>query len=60
MISVRPNPNIKKWFQVFSFGKFVDEFEKERKAIRLAQSLAKEHKQDGININGEFVKITNQ
>ena len=44
MISIRKNPNFGNWFQVFAFGKFVDEFNKQQKAVRFAKTIAKETK----------------
>lgn len=57
MISVRTNPNIQKWFQVFSFGKFIDEFQRESKAIRVAELLAKQNNHEVINVDGQARKV---
>jgi hypothetical protein len=53
MISIRKNPNFGNWFQVFAFGKFVDEFNKQQKAVRFAKTIAKETKLKHINIEGK-------
>ena len=37
MISIRKNPNFTKWYQVFAFGKLLEEFERRSKAIRHAE-----------------------
>lgn len=58
MISIKQNPNFTKWFQVYSFGKLVDEFEKRAKAIRYATQLAKSHEQKIINIEGLAHEVT--
>jgi len=57
MISIRKNPNMTRWFQVFSFGRLVDEFDKKSRAIRLAESLAKEVDQEAINVEGLLFKV---
>ena len=57
MISIRKNPNMARWFQVFSFGRLVDEFDKKSRAIRLAESLAKEVDQEAINVEGLLFKV---
>ena len=44
MISVRKNPNFKCWFQIFSFGKMIDEVRRESQAIRIAEQEAKQQK----------------
>ena len=44
MISVRKNPNFKCWFQIFSFGKMIDEVKRESQAIRIAEQEAKQQK----------------
>ena len=46
-----------RWFQVFSFGRLVDEFDKKSRAIRLAESLAKEVDQEAINVEGLLFKV---
>ena len=56
MISIRKNPNMARWFQVFSFGRLVDEFDKKSKALRLAESLAKEVNHDAVNVEGLMVR----
>lgn len=57
MISVRTNPNIQKWFQVFSFGQFIDEFQRESKAIRVAELLAKQNNHEVITVDGQARKV---
>ena len=57
MISVRQNPNFTKFFQVFSFGKFVDEVEGQAKALRLAKDEAKSHRIKQINFLGNILDI---
>ena len=53
MISIRKNPNFGNWFQVFAFGKFIEEVNRQSKAVRFAKNLAKDSKLTHINIEGE-------
>lgn len=53
MIKVQQNPNFSNWFQVFAFGKMIDEFNKQRKALRYAKQLAAQSNQSHINVEGE-------
>ena len=48
MISVRKNPNFKEWFQVFAFGKMVDEVRRESEALQLAKRAGRRVNQDYI------------
>lgn len=57
MITIRKNPNFGRWFQVYAFGKFVDEFNRQAKALRFAKELAREAKHTHVNVEGEAVKI---
>ncbi len=57
MISVKQNPNFTKFFQVFSFGKFVDEVEGQAKALRLAKDEAKSHRIKQVNFLGNILDI---
>jgi hypothetical protein len=57
MITIKQHKNFSNWFQVFSFGKMVDEFNKRSEAIDLARSIAKSTKHSEINIFGKAVKI---
>lgn len=52
MISIRKNPNFTRWYQVFAFGKLLDEFERRSKAIRHAEGVAISHNQKVINVEG--------
>jgi len=54
MIKIQKNPNFSNWFQVFAFGKLIDEFNKQRKALRFAKALAEESRVKHINIEGEI------
>ena len=53
MIKIQKNPNFSNWFQVFAFGQLLDEFNKQRKALRYAKQLAMQSNQSHINIEGE-------
>tara|TARA_A100001011_G_scaffold381278_1_gene449594 strand:+ start:819 stop:995 length:177 start_codon:yes stop_codon:yes gene_type:complete len=57
MITIKQNPNFSKFFQVFAFGQYIDEVERRSKAIRIATKLAKQHKQDFINVDGLMQNI---
>ena len=57
MIAIKNNPNFSNWLQVFSFGKLVDEFTRKAEAVDLAQSLARNHKQKYISLQGQAVKV---
>lgn len=57
MITIRKNPNFGRWFQVYAFGKFVDEFNRQAKAVRFAKELAREAKHTHVNVEGEAIKI---
>jgi hypothetical protein len=56
MISIRKNPNFSEWYQVFAFGKFLDEFKDRARAIELADVTAKNSKCRFINIEGQTQK----
>ena len=56
MITIKKNPNFSNWFQIFAFGKMIDELSNIAKAIDLANSLAKNHEQSHIVVNGEAVR----
>ena len=58
MIAIRKNPNFSNWFQVFSFGKLVDEFTRKAEAVDLAQDIAKNTKQKMILVEGQPVERT--
>lgn len=57
MISIKRNENFSNWYQVFSFGKLIDELNKKAKAVNFAKKLAKQSNQVYINIEGEATKI---
>jgi hypothetical protein len=57
MISIKRNENFSNWYQVFSFGKLIDEINKKAKAVNFAKKLAKQSNQVYINIEGEATKI---
>lgn len=57
MISVRKNPNFKEWFQVFAFGKMIDEVRRESEAMRLARQVGRRASQDHVYFVDRAVKI---
>ena len=60
MILVRKNPNMTKWFQVFSFGKIIDEVRKEAKAKRIALEEAKKEGATHISFLSEMIRVENK
>ena len=58
MITIKQNPNFTKFFQVFAFGQYIDEVERRSKAIRIANKLAKQHKQEFINVDGLMQEVS--
>jgi len=60
MILVRKNPNMTKWFQVFSFGKVIDEVRKEAKAKRIALEEAKKEGETHISFLSEMIRVENK
>lgn len=57
MISIKIHKNFTNWFQVYSFGKMVDEFTQRAQAVDFARSIAMNKEVDHINVLGEAVKI---
>lgn len=57
MISIRKNPNFSNWFQVFAFGKMVDELSNIAKAVNLANSIARNTEQTHIVVDGEALEV---
>jgi len=57
MITIKKHKNFSNWFQVFSFGKMVDEFTKRADAVDLARSIASNQEQEYINVLGKAIKV---
>jgi hypothetical protein len=57
MISIKRNSNFSNWYQVFSFGKFIDELNARSQALELANHIAKQKKVNYINVEGEIVEV---
>ena len=57
MISIKQNAKFTNWYQVFSFGRLIDELNQKSKAIYFAEGLAKQEKQNYINIQGKAVQV---
>ena len=57
MITIRKNPNFGKWFQVFAFGKLIDELETKARAMSLARTLARNNNKDFYHIDDKEVKV---
>jgi len=58
MIAIRKNPNFSNWFQVFAFGKMVDEFSRRAKAVRFAHDIARSSRQTHIVVEGEALEVS--
>lgn len=57
MITIRKNPNFTKWFQVFAFGKLIDELGSKAKAMSLARTLARNNEKDYYHIDDKRVNV---
>lgn len=57
MISIRKNPNFVQFFQVFAYGKFVDELYTQAEALKVAEDEAKLYKIKQINFLGNILDI---
>ena len=57
MIFVRKNPNMTRWFQIFSFGRIIDEVKKESKAKRIALEEAKREGVTHISFLSESIEV---
>lgn len=53
MISIKQNNNFGNFFQVFSFGRMIDEFTSKAEAMRLAKSIARNHQLNRVNVLGK-------
>mgnify|MGYP001449391717 FL=1 len=57
MISIRKNPNFTQFFQVFAYGKFIDELFTQAEALRVAEDEAKLRQVKQINFLGNILDI---
>lgn len=57
MITIRKNPNFGKWFQVFAFGRLIDELGSKAKAMSLAKTLARNNGKDFYHIDDKMIKV---
>jgi len=57
MITIKKHKNFSNWFQVFSFGKMVDEFTKRADAVELAHSIARNKEESHINVLGKAMEV---
>ena len=57
MISIKIHQNFSNWFQVYSFGKMVDEFHQRAKAVEYARSIALNKKLTHINVMGKATQV---
>jgi len=57
MITIKKHKNFSNWFQVFSFGKMIDEFTRRADALELAQSIARNQELDQINVLGRIQQV---
>lgn len=57
MISIKRNESFGNYFQVFSFGKMIDEFTQKAEAVRLAKSIARNQKINKVNVMGKMTIV---
>jgi len=57
MIKIEKNLNFSGFFNVFAFGKFVEQVQGRAKAVALASQLAKESKQDYFVNNKKIEEV---
>ena len=57
MITIRKNPNFGKWFQVFAFGKLIDELDTKSRAMSLAKTLARNNDRNFYHIDDKMIKV---
>jgi hypothetical protein len=57
MITIRKNPNFGKWFQVFAFGKLIDELDTKSRAMSLAKTLARNNDKNFYHIDDKMIKV---
>ena len=57
MITTQKNKNFPEWFQVFAFGKFIDEVKGRANALELARQIAKNSKANIVNHLGQIIKV---
>jgi len=57
MITIRKNPNFAKWFQVFAFGKLIDELDTKSRAMSLAKTLARNNDKNFYHIDDKMIKV---
>ena len=57
MITIRKNPNFAKWFQVFAFGKLIDELDTKSRAMSLAKTLARNNDKKFYHIDNKMIKV---
>jgi hypothetical protein len=55
MITIRKNPSFPQFFQVFAFGRLVDEVQGRAKALRIAKKEAKSNNLPRVNFLGKVV-----
>ena len=57
MITIRKNPNFTEWFQVFAFGKLIDELNTKAKAMSLAKTIARNNDKDFYHMDDKRIKV---
>jgi hypothetical protein len=57
MITIRKNPNFTQWFQVFAFGKLIDELNTKAKAMSLAKTIARNNDKDFYHMDDKRIKV---
>jgi len=59
MIKIEKNENFRGFFNVFAFGKFIDQVQGRAKAVRMASKLAKANGQPMIMNQGKVEETCN-
>jgi hypothetical protein len=59
MIKIEKNENFPKFFNVFAFGKFIDQVQGRAKAVRMASKIAKANNEPMIINDGVIEKTSN-
>lgn len=56
MILVQTHPSFKQWYQIYAFGKLLQEIDSKRKAIREGRKVAKSHEVPFFMFNDDCIK----
>ena len=56
MILVQTHPSFKQWYQIYAFGKLLQEIDSKRKAIREGRKVAKSHEVPYFMFNDDCIE----